>query len=82
MSPSIARREMAHFRKPISINEATDLSPREKEILNELAQGNSAKIVAQKLILSDHTVRSHIKNIYTKLNVNSTTGANNKIYLK
>jgi DNA-binding CsgD family transcriptional regulator len=47
------------------------LSPRESEIMLFIGRGYSPAFIAKKLFLSDSTVRSHVKNIYRKLNVNS-----------
>jgi LuxR family maltose regulon positive regulatory protein len=47
------------------------LSKREAEVLRLLATDLTSAEMAQELILSVHTVRSHIKNIYSKLNVHS-----------
>lgn len=47
------------------------LSKREFEVLNELVAGNADRSIAEKLFISVHTVRTHIKKIYIKLGVNS-----------
>ena len=47
------------------------LSPRELEILRLLPSGLTAEEIASKLIISVNTVRSHLKNIYGKLDVHS-----------
>ncbi|MES3016944.1 MAG: helix-turn-helix transcriptional regulator [Bacteroidota bacterium] len=47
------------------------LSKREREILKDLALGNTAPETAEKLFISIHTVQTHIKNIRQKLNTNS-----------
>jgi DNA-binding NarL/FixJ family response regulator len=52
-----------------------DLSEREKQILHSLVEGNSYKMVAAELKISIDTVRSHIRNIYEKLHVNSKSEA-------
>jgi len=46
------------------------LSPREKEILNLLAEGYSSKDIADKLVISPSTVNSHRTNIMAKLGLN------------
>jgi LuxR family maltose regulon positive regulatory protein len=46
------------------------LSPRETEVLQLLTTSFSVPEIAKELVLSPHTVRSHIKNIYGKLGVN------------
>ena len=51
------------------------LSPRETEILQLIASGNSNKQMARALRLSEDTVKSHIKSIFTKLYVNDRTHA-------
>jgi two-component system, NarL family, response regulator LiaR len=58
-----------------SVQSANDLSERELEILDFLAHGYRYKEIAEKLFLSIETVRTHIKNIYAKLHVNSRTNA-------
>ncbi len=69
MSPSIARRVISSFNSGISSNKY-ELSERELQVLQSLINGHSDKIIADKLGISFHTVRSHLKNIYTKLHVN------------
>jgi len=51
------------------------LSPREQEVLQELAQGLSNKEIARMLDMTDHTVKFHLKNIFSKLNVDRRTKA-------
>jgi two-component system response regulator NreC len=48
------------------------LTPREREILQMLGEGNSNKDVATKLNLSLHTVETHRGNVLEKLNLHST----------
>ncbi|WP_410010761.1 response regulator transcription factor [Variovorax sp. PAMC26660] len=52
-----------------------DLTPREREILQFVAQGLTNREIAQQLLLSRHTVECHIKHIYQKLAVSSRTKA-------
>ena len=47
------------------------LSPRETEILGFLARGRNAAYIQEELIISPHTVKSHIYNIYRKLDIHS-----------
>lgn len=51
----------------------TVLSQREIEVVEYIAQGLTAAQVADKMCLSVHTINTHRKNIFKKLNVNSTT---------
>ena len=47
------------------------LTQREREILELIASGNSNKLIARKLDISDGTVKVHVKNLLRKLNVHS-----------
>jgi DNA-binding NarL/FixJ family response regulator len=51
------------------------LSDREIEVLRKVAAGSSNKIIADQLELSEATVKSHLKNIISKLGANSRTHA-------
>lgn len=51
------------------------LSPRELEVLRCIAQGLSNQEIAQKLVLASGTIKKHIENIYSKLDVKSRTQA-------
>ncbi len=52
-----------------------NLSDRERQVLQLLVDGNSYKMVAAEMHISIDTVRSHIRNIYDKLHVNSKSEA-------
>lgn len=52
-----------------------DLSPREQDVLRCLVRGASYNQVARELGISIHTVRSHIRNIYRKLQVHNVAAA-------
>ena len=56
------------------------LSEREMEILTLLAEGLVKKEIADRLCISSHTVVSHIRHIYDKLNVQNAPSAVNKAY--
>lgn len=83
MSSNIARKVVDSFQNLNKGNsEMLKLSEREKEILNLLSQGLRYKEIADKLFLSTETIRTHIRNIYEKLQVNSRTDALNKVFPK
>jgi len=76
MSASIARKVIRDFQEAPEVNgEAQPLSIREQEILGRLAAGLRYKEIAAELGLSVHTIRTHIHNIYEKLQVHSKSGA-------
>ncbi|MCB1865821.1 MAG: response regulator transcription factor [Chromatiales bacterium] len=52
-----------------------DLTPREREILCHLAEGQSNKVIAKALGISDGTVKLHVKSILRKLSVHSRVEA-------
>jgi DNA-binding NarL/FixJ family response regulator len=79
MSPGIARMVIESMHRVVSpTDDVYQLTPREKEILGKLSGGSSYKLIAAELSLSIDTVRSHIKNIYGKLQVHSQIEAVNK----
>jgi DNA-binding NarL/FixJ family response regulator len=79
MSPGIARlviEGMHETTKPV--NDSYHLTRREKEILSNLSKGNSYKLIAADFSISIDTVRTHIKNIYEKLQVHTQVEAVSK----
>jgi DNA-binding NarL/FixJ family response regulator len=78
LSPSVARRMLSHFRGiPDAVQEEQKslLSPREREVVGQLARGISIAAIAQEMGISHHTVGDHVKNIYRKLNITSRAEA-------
>jgi DNA-binding NarL/FixJ family response regulator len=76
MSREIARKVIYSFQEPLDIlMEIKTLSPREREILELLADGFPNKKIADRLALTDGTVRWHLRHIYDKLHVRSRTEA-------
>lgn len=72
ISPTIAIRVVTFFKDMKKSEENfEDLTDREEEILRELSSGYSPKEIGESLKISLSTVRSHIKNIYKKLEVNN-----------
>lgn len=66
------------FIVPVSSANNYQLTDREKEILQYLTDGLSMPRIAERIFLSYHTVRDHVKNIYQKLHVASATEAVSK----
>jgi DNA-binding CsgD family transcriptional regulator len=58
-----------------SVGPVSRLTPRELEVLDLAAEGVTGPVIAQQLILSSATVRSHFANIYTKLGVHDRAAA-------
>ena len=56
-------------------NLLTYLTAREEEVLDLLTQGNNYKGIASKLFISETTVKTHVNNIFQKLQVNDRTQA-------
>lgn len=74
MTPDIARQVTQYFQPKTT----SPLSEREMEVLQMLCEGHNYSTVAEKLFISGHTVRAHIKNIYRKLQVSSRAEAVSK----
>ncbi len=70
--PQIARRLMSFFAAPkpaVPSDAFPELTAREREILDLIARGRNNQEIASRLSLSPKTVRNHISNIFTKLQV-------------
>ena len=67
MSSNIARMVVDSFK----LNPQETLSSRESEVIQLLCDGDNYKTVAEKLFISSNTVKRHIRNIYTKMQVTS-----------
>jgi DNA-binding NarL/FixJ family response regulator len=76
MTPQIARRVVQHFQQlPEPASELQKLTPRETEVLTQLAKGFRYKEIVDNLGISSGTLHSYIRNIYEKLHVHSRTEA-------
>ncbi|MFT3705367.1 MAG: response regulator transcription factor [Agriterribacter sp.] len=75
MNAAIATQVLKMFAGMSAGSHDYDLSEREKEVLQSLVDGNSYKMVAASLAISIDTVRTHIRSIYEKLQVNSKSEA-------
>ncbi|MCA1966511.1 MAG: response regulator transcription factor [Flavobacterium sp.] len=76
MNPSIALKTLKLLRNPIDLDnkkeeEIIKLSAREIDVLEQLSKGLNYINIAENLFLSPATVRKHIENIYTKLQVHN-----------
>ena len=86
LTPKIAMKIMAHFSSTLpaqAISKDTSyeaLSKRETQVLSLLAKGYSANQIADELFISYHTVTSHIKNIYAKLEISTRAEAAQKAH--
>jgi len=78
--PAVATKVLAEFRElsvygPGSSHVFAPLSPREVQILDNIAQGMTNKEVAYALAISEQTVKNHMSSILRKLSVNDRTQA-------
>ena len=74
LSPSVAKIVLEEMRQPSPV-EYFDLSGREIEVLEHLAEGLSAQEIGDALNITERTTHFHLGNIYRKLEVQSQSGA-------
>jgi len=89
MTPSIALKTLKLLREPLVFDdsiakEEIRLTIREVEVLEQLSKGLKYNAIAENLFLSPGTIRKHVENIYTKLQVHNKLEAiqkakNNKL---
>lgn len=70
MSRDVSRKVLSHFR-PTPASYPGLLTPREQQVLQGIIDGLSDKEISSRLDLSTLTVRTHVKHIYRKMQVNS-----------
>lgn len=77
LHPEITKKLMNQFVSPKSDIEITpdELTPREMEVLQLIAQGLSNKELANKLTISEKTVKTHLSSIFSKLHLSDRTQA-------
>ncbi|MDJ0753282.1 MAG: response regulator transcription factor [Ardenticatenaceae bacterium] len=77
LHPRVAARlvEEVHGARHATINPFTELSDRELEVLKWIADGLSNGQIAEKLVISERTVKNHVSNILGKLHVGDRTQA-------
>jgi two-component system nitrate/nitrite response regulator NarL len=75
LAGTLARALQGNPEKPEHITPLSELTPREHEILEHLAIGQSNKIIARELGITDGTVKLHVKSVLRKLSVRSRVEA-------
>jgi len=76
ISPPIARYLLQRFQPaPAARTDVPDLTAREREILSLVAKGFSVPEIGELLHISEHTVTTHVRHIYRKLEVTSRSQA-------
>jgi DNA-binding NarL/FixJ family response regulator len=72
--PDIASRLIAYF-SSANATAFPELTNREREVLELIAQGKNNQVIAGELVLSLKTVRNHVSNVFNKLQVTDRAGA-------
>ncbi|PWU14744.1 MAG: DNA-binding response regulator [Verrucomicrobia bacterium] len=76
MTPQLARRVVQFFSRPNQTGSpVSNLTPGEREFLDQLAKGYAYKEIADRMAISIDTVRSYVRTVYEKLHVHSRTEA-------
>ena len=74
LHPEVAHKLMQEFSTPRSHELGTEpLTERELDVLREIARGKSNKEIADTLIISEKTVKTHVSNILSKLHLADRT---------
>ncbi|MGC9394400.1 MAG: response regulator [Anaerolineae bacterium] len=76
LKPEIIAKVLAHAAAPEPAPaSALELTDREREVLEAVAQGERSKEIAARLYITERTVKAHLTNIYNKLGVDSRAAA-------
>lgn len=77
LHPDITKRMMRQLAEPQEPDQGLieDLTPRELDVLEEMAHGLRNREIAEELFISEKTVKTHVSNILDKLDVNDRTQA-------
>jgi len=77
MTPAVAKKvlTLCANKGPLAKPTNFDLTSREKDILKQLVEGYSYKMISEQCNISTGTVNTHMRHIYEKLHVKSATGA-------
>jgi DNA-binding NarL/FixJ family response regulator len=70
MTPSMVARLFPRLQRGYHVL-GSDLSKREREVLQLIAEGASNKVIAERLVISLNTARTHVQNVIAKLHVHS-----------
>jgi DNA-binding NarL/FixJ family response regulator len=76
--PAVANRVLAYLTRPLSARDPVlfpELTDREREVLELIARGHSNGNIARALVVSPKTVRNHVSNVFTKLQVSDRAEA-------
>jgi DNA-binding NarL/FixJ family response regulator len=76
--PAVANRVLAYLTRPLSARDPVlfpELSDREREVLELIARGKPNSEIARSLVVSPKTVRNHVSNIFTKLQISDRSEA-------
>jgi DNA-binding NarL/FixJ family response regulator len=76
--PAVASRVLSYLTRPLSARDPLlfpELTDREREVLEHMARGLSNGEIARKLVVSPKTVRNHVSNVFTKLQVTDRSEA-------
>jgi DNA-binding NarL/FixJ family response regulator len=72
-APSVTQRLIAEFARRAALDEAppalAELTPRELQVLKQIARGLSNQEIARELVVSEHTARTHVSRILSKLDL-------------
>ncbi|MFD1171061.1 response regulator [Oceanobacillus picturae] len=82
MSKEIALQVLTEFPQSKTTKEKIPLSTREIEVLQLVAKGLSNKEISKTLFISEHTVKSHLKNILSKLHLDNRVQLTNYAFKK
>lgn len=78
LDPSITQRLLEEVRKSINNQEASafaDLTEQEKQVLMHIAEGETNRSIAEKLFLSQGTVRNYVSSVFSKLHLSNRAEA-------
>lgn len=78
LAPNLAARLLQARQSPVEEPTGEPLTARERDVLELVSQGLSNKQIAQKLHISEHTVKFHLSSLFAKLGVSSRTEAVNR----